>query len=504
MVLAALVGGPTGAAPARDAPPAQAGAGLRPCRLAGVAQAAQCGQLKRPLDPARPQGLTIDLHYAVLPALARHKAADPVFFFAGGPGQSAIALAGVFSTRFARLGQRRDLVLVDQRGTGRSAPLRCDDDSPQARRRPLAEVASPGARLASLQACRQALQALPHGDLRWFGTDTAAADADAVRQALGAAQINAIGLSYGTRVVLALMRQYPATVRRAVLDGVVPPDMRLADVAGRDAQAVLDGLFQACAADQACQRRYPAAAAQFQRLLAGLPETVSLPHPVSGRPETLVLDRDSVLGLVRAPLYQPALAAALPAVRAEAEAGRWAPLLALANPLGGGAASALATGMHHAVLCSEDVGPDDAGITAAVEKVAAADALAATAAPAFGDLLARQYRLACAGWPRAAPAAAFYTLPPALSPTWLLSGGLDPVTPPQHAQRVAQALGPMAQHTRVAQAGHGVTGLACMADAAARFISDDDPPARPPWGAACAAGVPRPPVWQAPGPEAAR
>ncbi len=509
MVLAVLVGlvglapstaraGAASAAPA--APLNPAGAALQPCRLAGVAQAALCGRLSRPLDPARPQGVAIDLHYAVLPALARHKAADPVFFFAGGPGQSAIALAGVFSARFARLGQRRDLVLVDQRGTGRSAPLRCEDDSPQARRRLLAEDASPGARLARLQACRLALQALPYGDLRWFGTELAAADADAVRQALGVAQINAIGVSYGTRVVLALMRQHPAAVRRAVLDGVVPPDMRLADVAGRDAQAVLDGLFQACAADPACQRHHPDTAAQLQRLLASLPLTVYLPHPVSGRPERLVLDRDSLLGLVRAPLYQPALAAALPAVLAEAEAGRWAPLLALANPLGGAAASALASGMHHAVICSEDLGPDDAGLVLAP---AGAGAVAAPSVPGpgvFGDLLARQYRQACAGWPRAAPAPAFYTLPPAQSPTWLLSGGLDPVTPPRHAQRVAQALGRLAQHSVVARAGHGVTGLVCMADAASRFISDDEPPSRPPWGADCAAGVPRPPAWQPPGP----
>ena len=461
---------------------------LQACRLPGVAPPALCGQLRRPLDPGQPQGTQIDLHYAVLPALARRKAADPVFFFAGGPGQSAIDLAGAFHARFARLQQRRDLVLVDQRGTGRSAPLRCDDDRAQARRRPLAEQADAAGRLARLQACRVALQALPHGDLRFYTTDIAVADADAVRRALGVAQINVIGVSYGTRVVLALLRLHPDSVRRAVLDGVVPPDMRLPSAAARDQQAVLDALFQACAADAACQRRHPALAAQLQGLLDRLPVTVNLPQPVSGRPEPVTLDRDTVLGLLRAPLYQPALAAALPAVLAEAAAGRWAPLLALANPLGGTAASAIASGQHHAVVCNEDLGP----------QVPGADAAAGAASTVFGDSLLRQYRQACAGWPRATLDPAFYRVPRAAAPTWLLSGGLDPVTPPHHAERVALALGPLARHTVVANAGHGVTALGCLADAVARFITDDDV-AKLPTGADCAKAVPRPLVWQPPG-----
>ena len=493
----ALGAGAQMAPPTADAAPtSQPGAALQPCRLAGVAQPALCGQLQRPLDPARPLGPLIDLHYAVLPALARHKAADPVFFFAGGPGQSAIALAGAFQARFARLGQRRDLVFIDQRGTGLSAPLRCEDDLAQARRRPLAEsvklaeLVDAATRLARLQRCRLALQALPHGDLRFYTTDIAVADVDAVRLALGAAQINVIGVSYGTRLVLALLRQHPASVRRAVLDGVLPPDRPFTDAAARDQQAVLDALWTACAADPVCQQRQPAPAAQLQQLLASLPLRVTLPQPLSGQPEALTLDRDAVLGLLRAPLYQPALAAALPAVLAEAHAGRWAPLLALANPLGGAPASAIATGMHYAVVCNEDLGragpsPPPASSPASGDSI-------------FGDALARQYQQACAGWPRAAVAPAFYSLPPTPVPTWLLSGGLDPVTPPQHAQRVALALGPQAQHTVVAQAGHGVTALGCLADAVSRFISTD-PVASPPAGVDCARAVPRPPAWWPPG-----
>ena len=104
---------------------ASAQALLQPCRVTGIKTGVQCGVLVRPLDPARPDGVQIDIHYVVVPALARRKLADPVFLLAGGPGQSAIALAPLVAQQMSRLGNRRDLVLIDQRGTGRSAPLMC-------------------------------------------------------------------------------------------------------------------------------------------------------------------------------------------------------------------------------------------------------------------------------------------------------------------------------------------------------------------------------------------
>jgi pimeloyl-ACP methyl ester carboxylesterase len=474
---------------------ANAALALRPCRLDGLAQAALCGALRRPLDPARPQGTQIDIQVAVLPALARRKAADPVLFFAGGPGQSAIELAGPLSAAYGRLAQRRDLVFIDQRGTGRSAPLRCADDAPAAVLRPLAEQADAAQRLARLQACRRALQALPHGDLRFYTTAIASADVDAVRAALGVGRFNAIGASYGTRAVLDYARQFPQHLRRVVLDGVVPPDMRLTETVSADNQAALDGVFDACAAEPACARRHPALRAQWQQLLASLPRTVSLPHPVSGQLQALVLDRDGLLGLVRGPLYAPALAAALPAAVAEAAAGRFAALAALGQALGGapGGRGAVAMGMHLSVVCSEDLAP-----------AAAAPAPVRAAPPAandFGDSFARFYAQACADWPRGRPPAGFEQLPPAGAPTWLLSGGADPVTPPRHAQRVAQALGALARHTVVAQAGHGVANLPCLRDAVQRFVSaDDDAQAlQLATDTGCAADLPRPPAFVVPG-----
>lgn len=458
---------------------------LSPCWLKGWPRAAQCGVLQRPLDSARPQGVVIDVHVAVVPALARNKAADAVFFFAGGPGQSAIDLAGPLTAAHARLQQRRDLVFVDQRGTGRSAPLKCADDDERAVLQPLAERGDSTRQLARLQACRTALQALPHGDLRFYTTDIAMADIDAVRDKLGVARINAIGASYGTRAVLSYQRQFPQAVRRAVLDGVVPPDMRLPDAAALDNQAAHDALLRACADEAACARRHPDLPARLPTLLASLPRTVDLPHPVSGRSERVPLDRAAVLGLVRAPLYSPALAAALPAALAEAADGRWAPLAALAQQLTGGGGG-IATGQHFSVVCAEDLGP---GVPVA----------APSAAPAVFDGQAALYRSVCADWPRGVVAPGFYTLPPAAAPTWLLSGTLDPVTPPRHGARVASALGARARHIVVPNVGHGVLAQACLREAVARFITTADETQALAQPADCAAGLPRPVFFVPPG-----
>jgi len=289
---------------------AAAPGGLVPCRLKGFEHEALCGQVPRALDPANEGGVRIDVHYAVLPALARNKQPDPVFFIAGGPGQSAIDLAGPLSRMLARFGNRRDIVLVDQRGTGRSAPLMCDEAAASL---PLRQSADPASQVQRARDCLRVLQTLPHGDLRHYTTVLATADLEAVRQQLGAERINLIGASYGTRVVLDYMRQFPPRVRRAVLDGVAPPDMVLPQASALDTQAAFDALLQACERDAVCGERHPRLRATWQAVLANLPLELSLPHPLTGRTENLVLTREMLLGLVRAPLYSPVFSSVLPA-----------------------------------------------------------------------------------------------------------------------------------------------------------------------------------------------
>jgi pimeloyl-ACP methyl ester carboxylesterase len=470
-----------GALLARVGPAAiAADAGLEPCRLRGLEHDALCGVLKRPLDPQQPQGRQIDVHFAVVPALARNKKPDAVFFFAGGPGQSAMDLAGPVAGLLQRFLNRHDLVLIDQRGTGRSAPLKCDDDDPG---RPLAQTLDPAHQVQALLRCREALQRLPYGDLRQFTTPIAMQDAEAVRQRLGVERIDAIGASYGTRAVLEYQRQFPQHVRRAVIDGVAPPDMVLPASFSSDNQAALDALLAACEAEAACRERHPALRAQWRQLLTRLPRTVTVAHPLTGLPERVTMTRELVLGMVRLPLYVPALSAGLPRAIADAAAGRFEALAALASGMQGRRQSmALSEGMHFSVVCAEDFprlgsSPDKPG----------AD---------FGDGFAGLYRQVCAQWPRGSVPEAFYQLRPARSATLVLSGSADPVTPPRHGERVAKALGAHALVVVVPNAGHGVMAVGCMSDVVFRFVDAETDEEALQVDARCAQSVPRPPAFE--------
>ena len=446
---------------------------LHTCRLVGLEHDAQCGVLRRPLDPASPGGTQIDLHVVVIPALARQKLPDPILFFAGGPGQSAIGLAGTIEHLTSRLGARRDLVLIDQRGTGHSAPLQCDVPTAE---ESLARALDRSRALAALAACRVSLQKLPWGDLRFYTTTIAMADADAVRAALGVDQVDLIGISYGTRAALEYLRVYPTHVRRMVIDGVAPPDMVLPDSDDVDADAALAALFRDCAAEKACAQAHPALEQTWQGLLASMPKAVDFVGPVTGEPRHVTLTRDALRGLVRPGLYSPTLGALLPYAIEQAAAGRYASLVALAT-----GQVDVSEGEHFSVICAEDaprMGP---------------------AGGAGGDQGARaMYRAACANWPRGDVPAAFYTIPRSPAPVLLLSGGLDPVTPPRHAERVAQALGPNARSVVVANSGHNVAAIACMRDAVFHFINAATDAEAQAVDMGCAAKVRRPLAFEPP------
>lgn len=456
---------------------AAAAAPLKPCRIAGIPNELQCGSLQRPLDPARPDGAKIDVHYLVVPAMARNKQPDAVLMLAGGPGQSAIGVAARMLPRLSRLGNRRDLVFIDQRGTGKSAPLDCPDDS----RLPITEQLDAAAQLRRLDACRAALEKLPYGDLRFFTTTIAMQDMDAVREALGVPQWNLIGGSYGTRAALEYLRQFPTKVRRTVIDGVAPPDMVLPASFSPDTQAALDKLLDAHA------KTYPTLRADWQQLLASLPRQVTVAQPLTGQPERFTVDRELLLRAVRPPLYQPALAAALPAaIQAAARDGRFDGLFGLTSAFGGGKDLRLAMGMHFSVVCAEDV----PRLAESTDKPGAD----------FQRVDADMYARVCKTWPRGNVPADFYNVPPAPSPVLVMSGGADPATPPRHGERMAKALAvghaERVQHLVVPEAGHGVMAVGCVRDLLFRFIDAKTDAAALPQDASCATRIPRPVAFQ--------
>ncbi len=451
---------------------------LQPCRIKGFAQQVQCGQIQRPLNPDAPAGKQISLHFIVLPAQDKNKAPDPVFLLAGGPGQSAINVASWIQHVFEKLQRRHDLIFVDQRGTGSSAPLNC----PEMNADDLDGLGVADYEVTQALKCKQQLQKLPYGDLRFFTTSIAMQDLDAVRAALQYSTINLIGVSYGTRAALEYARQFPGNVRRSVLDGVVRPDQM---VDNDDLQKALNALFDDCAKEARCHKAYPALPQEWKKLLAGLPKKVSVVHPRLGRAMTVTVSRNDVLGWVTKIMYSPVSSAGLPSAIYQATQGYVTPLIALSGSGNLAGPGRIAGGMHLSVVCSEAYSSRFQTRKSGKEND-------------FGDAQDQLYMKVCMQWPQGKVPDAFYTIQAARTPVLLLSGGLDPVTPPWQAARVAKALGPLSRQIVLDNAGHGLLQQTCVSDVVAQFINTKTEQEALNVDASCMKPIARPVVWIAP------
>ena len=428
---------------------------LAPCRLKGSAYPAQCGTLRVPEDRARPAGRQIDLRVAVIPALAREPAPDPLFLLAGGPGQAATEALGPLLGAFERLHRTRDLVLVDQRGTGSSHALRCDLNSPSA---PLAErLAGDAMRAEKFRKCLAAFDADP----RFYTTSIAMQDLDEVRAALGADQIDLWGGSYGTRAALIYLREHGAHARAAVLDGVAPVDLKLPVTFARDAQRSMDLLFDHCAAEKSCNVAFPDLRKQFANLLDGLskrPAPARVQDPLTGAPSDVTISRDVFAAGLRGVLYQQDFASLLPLIVAHAAHGDFAPFIAATAGLDDGFSHGMSFGMMFSVVCSEDL----PGTTVAEIDEAAKGTF-------LGPRLAREFLEVCSFWPRGALPRQFHEPVQSDKPVLLLSGELDPATPPRWAD-IARATLPNSLHLIVPGVGHGATAEGCVPELMAQFL----------------------------------
>ncbi len=427
------------------------------CRLKGIENEVKCGALDRPENPDAPGGRRIPVHFAVIPALAKSRASDPLFVFAGGPGQSAMNAAALIEPVFAQLNARRDIVYVDQRGTGKSNRLACEAPSPTA---PLAVQLDTSASTERLQRCLRRIASEDRADLRQYATWIAARDIDAVRAALGYDRINLWGGSYGTRMALEYLRQFPTHVRSAILDGVAPPDMRLPISLSVDADAMLSRLAERCEADPACRAKYPDFSATLDRLLmrteSAAPK-VELTHPLTGAREMVAIDNRMIAAALRAPLYAPVLSAVLPHAVATATHGEFGPLLTLAGSLTGSVAENFAEAMHYAVICAEDMPRVDAASRAAALHTR------------FGLSFVKVYDDVCPLVAVRPVPPEFYAIPPVDVPVLILSGGMDPATPPRHGDAVARQL-KNSLHLVAPNLGHGVSSHGCAPDLITKFV----------------------------------
>ena len=230
---------------------------LTSCHLPRLAEQVECGEIAVPEDRSRADGRRIAIRFVRIPASARPAAPDPLLVLAGGPGQAAIDYAPMLTGAFREVRKRRDILLIDQRGTGRSSPLRCPLPVEAIGRADTAAVQ------ASLRRCASGLEADP----RHYHTGAALADFEEVRRALGYRQVSLWGGSYGTRTALMYARRYPSSVRSMVLDSVAPPDVRIL-LNARQAEAALERLVGDCAADAACRKAFPDLARDLDKVLA--------------------------------------------------------------------------------------------------------------------------------------------------------------------------------------------------------------------------------------------
>lgn len=432
---------------------------LSPCDLTAAGGRlevdAQCGTLTVPLDPGDPGGETIDLFVAVVEALAEQGASDPLTVIAGGPGQAATSFYVTAEAAFARVVRKRDIILVDQRGTGRSAPLMCEGGEDDL-------FLEAGDIDRVIDASRECLEGLAH-DPRFFTTSMAVRDLERVRDALGYAELNLYGISYGTRVAQHYLRRYPDRTRRVILDGVLPPAVALGADVPLASQAALDAVFERCEADAACRQAFPDLRLRFAALLARLRETpveVSLDHPRTGEAIDVVVDHWMLAGVVRLLVYQPQTASLLPFLIDAVDGGDYEALAAQVFLLTEGL-EGLAVGLNNAVVCTEDV-PFQGEVD-----------LDAQAATYMGTTFAEILKRTCEIWPRGLMDEDLRELVTSDKPVLMLSGELDPITPPHYARRAAASLSNVIDVVAPGQ-GHGMLMTVCGRRLAAEFLDLDD------------------------------
>ncbi|HEX6864013.1 MAG TPA: alpha/beta hydrolase, partial [Thermoanaerobaculia bacterium] len=432
---------------------------LQPCKEPGMPPGARCGTYEVFENRAARTGRKIPLKIVVVPAAPSAdtgRLPDPITFFAGGPGEASIPFGLFKAQQLGLSGGKRDLLLVDLRGTGMSGGLFCTELEGDTSGQGFLDHFLP---TDKIHACRDRLK--KEADLSWYTTDAAVDDVEEVRTALGYGPLNLIGNSWGTHAALTYLRRHPASVRTAALDGIVIPGFLLGTA--RASQEALDGLIAECAGDPVCGRSYPKLREELAAVLgrvAADPVRVMLIDPPTRRPVELRLGQAGVAQTLRYMLYSPIEAALLPLVIHEAAQGNWKPLGRLAF-LHGADMSGMSAGFLQSVSCAEEV--------ALIRDGEIAPAVAGTF---LGDFRVRRQKAACEGWP-------VRDLGPGLRapvvsdvPVLLISGERDPATPPSHGERAARTL-KRARRVVVPDGSHyleGMQGDGCIHTLIASFV----------------------------------
>lgn len=413
---------------------------LAACKVPGAEDGetvdARCGVIEVWENRATRSGRKLHLKVVVLPASGSARQPDPIFYLAGGPGEAISANAGPFDSDLRR---ERDLVFVDQRGTGEPDRLGCELGRPG----DLQSYLDAQFPVDAVRRCRAELE--KKLDLTLYSTAWGADDLDEARAWLGYDKINLWGGSYGTRMAQVYLRRHPGHVRAVVLEGAVPMDETLPISHAANGQRALDLVLAGCDRDAACREAFPNVREQLRQVLdqAGRePVRVVVRAPKTRQPVEIRLNRRTLADGLRWLLYSPRAAASIPLLVHEAARGNWVPLAQASVRARTGILDALAMGLFFSVTCSEDIPFID---PATVSQ--------RTAGSFLGDDRVRSQTAACEAWPRGALEAGHREPVESAVPVLVISGERDPVTPPEFGERAVRRL-TNALHVVIPHGGH--------------------------------------------------
>jgi pimeloyl-ACP methyl ester carboxylesterase len=420
---------------------------LTDCAIQGYTGKAKCGTYEVYENRASKKGRMITLKIVLLPATSDKREPDPFVYFAGGPGSAASDDAAGLAQAFPQILAHRDMLFVDQRGTGGSHPLDCKFYD----RADLQTYLGYFFPLEDVKKCRAELE--PNSDLKLYITTIAADDMDEVRDALGYERLNLFGGSYGTRAALTYLKRHPQHVRAAILHGVSPTDQFMPVDFAPETERALQGVLSECLADKICSTAFPNIKEETKSVLAQLikgPVEVEIQKPNSSERVKLKLSRDLAAEAIRYMLYSPVPASRVPLIIHLASQGNYAPLTRAALGYRENLVATGSNGMYLSVTCAEDlpwIKPGEG------ERMAENTFL--------GDYRLRQQREACALWPRAETERDYSQPVKSDVPVLILTGQWDPVTPPSNAERISKTLS-NSLNVVVPSGGHGLDGLEGM------------------------------------------
>jgi pimeloyl-ACP methyl ester carboxylesterase/phosphohistidine phosphatase SixA len=428
---------------------------LGPCKVQGLHPSVRCGTIAVAENRADPKSRTIDIHFGVQPAAAV-AVDDPIVMLPGGPGLGGLQSGPGTDQMFGSIMKDRDLLMIDQRGTGHSNPLQCpqveDDEDPLGQ----LNESTP----TEVTTCRDAL--LKKADLRFYHTREAVKDMEIVRAALGYQKLDLFGMSYGTRPALDYLRLYPNRVGETVIRAAAPSEMKLPLYSARDIQTSFDRMVEACMEQAPCAARHPDLKGDLQSLLTTLekaPARISIKDPRNGKTLNGKLSRDGLGTVMFAMLYIPEFYSQLPALIGRAKEGNFSPLVQAASPFLIGVGDQVAWGMRWSVVCDEDV-----------RRIGAKEIPAATRNTFIGDKTVQDEIRACAQWPRAMVPAEYLKPVKSDKPVFIISGRHDPIAGKPWGDLIARTL-PNSLHIEVPGASHLPPLPGCTQELIGKFYS---------------------------------